>query len=288
MPVDLNKYVIELALRGRFGRPFKYLDEVGSTNAEALEWSREGAPHGAMVVTDHQTEGRGRHGRAWFSQPGTALQLSLILRPVVPLDVFGLISTALGLACAEAIEELTQLPVTLKWPNDVTVEGRKLAGILVETRVGGHQVDVAVAGIGINVSPPEDWPPGVAATTIGGELSRVGRDPVVDRAELLAGLLERIESVYVSVETGRGAADVLRRATQRSAILGDEVVVSRPDGTTVTGVATRLLPSGALEVHTGGSYLSLQVGEIEHLRPTSVPPTPEGPNDTPDSSTVER
>jgi BirA family biotin operon repressor/biotin-[acetyl-CoA-carboxylase] ligase len=240
-----------------------------------------------MVVTDHQTEGRGRLGRSWFSQPGTALQLSLILRPVLPLDVFGLVSTALGLACAEAIEELTQVPAQLKWPNDVTVEGAKLAGILVETRVAGHQVDVAVAGIGINVSPSEEWPSGVAATTIGSELLRQGRDPGVDRAELLAALLEKIESVYGSVETGRGAAEVLRRATGRSAILGDEVVVSRPDGTTVTGVATRLLPSGALEVLAGGSYLSLQVGEIEHLRPASVPIPSKRPNEAPDSSTVE-
>jgi BirA family biotin operon repressor/biotin-[acetyl-CoA-carboxylase] ligase len=288
VPVDLNKYVIELALRGRFGRPFKYFDEIGSTNTEALEWSREGAPHGAMVVTDHQTEGRGRHGRTWFSQPGSALQLSLIFRPVLPLDVFGLISTALGLACAEAIEQLTQLPAALKWPNDVTVEGRKLAGILVESRVGGHQVDVAVAGIGINVSPLEGWPHGGAATTIGGELARMGREASVDRSELLALLLERIESVYGSVETGRGAAEVLRLATERSAILGHEVAVSRPDGTTVTGVATRLLPSGALEVHSAGSYVSLQVGEVEHLRPATASPLSEGPDDAPDSSTVER
>ena len=84
------------------------------------------------------------------------------------------------------------------------------AGILVETRVAGHQVDVAVAGIGINVSPAQGWPPGVSATTIGDELAAAGRDPQVDRSELLAVLLERIESVYGSVGdrigSGRGAA----------------------------------------------------------------------------------
>ena len=80
---------------------------------------------------------------------------------------------------------------------------------------------------------------------------------------------------------------MLRRATERSALLGHEVVVSRPNGTTVTGVATRLLPSGALEVRAGGSYLSLQVGEIDHVRPTSGPNELNEPKEAPDSSTVE-
>jgi BirA family biotin operon repressor/biotin-[acetyl-CoA-carboxylase] ligase len=287
VPADLNKYVIELALRGRFGRPFKYFDEVGSTNTEALEWSRHGAPHGAIVVTDHQSQGRGRHGRSWFSQPGIALQLSLILRPVLPLDVFGLITTALGLACAEAIEDLTGLHTALKWPNDVTVHRRKLAGILVESRVVGHKVDVAVAGIGVNVVEPEEWPGGVAASSIAGELARVGKDSAVDRSQLLALLLERIESVYTLVETGRGAATILERATERSEVLGQEVVIHRSDGTALQGIATRLLPSGALEIEEGGEHVGVQVGEVEHLRP-AADPAPRDGDDALGSSTVER
>jgi BirA family transcriptional regulator, biotin operon repressor / biotin---[acetyl-CoA-carboxylase] ligase len=266
VPVDLNKYVIELALRGRFGRPFKYFDEIGSTNTEALQWSREGAPHGAIVVTDHQTQGRGRRGRPWFSEPGAALQFSLILRPVLPLDVFGLVSTALGLACAEGIESLTGLQAALKWPNDVTVERRKLVGILVESRVAGHQVDVAVAGIGINVSPLTTLPSQIPASSIGSELARRGRDPRIDRSELLAEVLERTENVLGLVETGKGAAEVLDRASRRSEVLGQEVVVLRVDGTYLQGTATRLLPSGALEVASDGVYIPVQVGDIEHLR----------------------
>jgi BirA family biotin operon repressor/biotin-[acetyl-CoA-carboxylase] ligase len=266
VPVDLNKYVIELALQGRFGRPFKYFDALGSTNTEALEWSREGAPHGAIVVTDHQDQGRGRRGRSWFSEPGTALQFSLILRPVIPLDVFGLVSTALGLACAEAIEAVAGLSPMLKWPNDVTIERRKVAGILVESRVSGHHVDVAVAGIGINVSPLTSLPSDIPATSIGAELARASRDPSIDRAQLLAEVLQRIENVYSLVETGKGAAELLDKASERSEVLGEEVVVHRVDGTSVQGIATRLLPSGALEVASGGEHIPVQVGEIEHLR----------------------
>jgi BirA family biotin operon repressor/biotin-[acetyl-CoA-carboxylase] ligase len=197
------------------------------------------------------------------------LQLSLVLRPVLPLDVFGLVSAAIGLACAEAIEELTSLPALMKWPNDVTVERRKLTGILVESRVAGHQVDVAVAGVGINVSPAEWLPPALArsATSIGAELARKGLDPHVDRSQLLATVLEKIESIYPLVETGVGAAELIRRAADRSEVLGKEVVVRLPDETAVRGLATRLLPSGALEVRTDGRYLSFHVGEIEHLRP---------------------
>jgi BirA family biotin operon repressor/biotin-[acetyl-CoA-carboxylase] ligase len=269
VPADLNKYVIELALRGRFGRPFRYFDAIGSTNTEALEWSREGAPHGALVVSDHQLRGRGRRGRGWFSEPGIALQLSLVLRPVLPLDVFGLIPTALGLACAEALEEATGLEILLKWPNDLTVGGRKLGGILVENRVVGHLVDVAVAGIGINVRPPaEGLPPALAAgaTSIARELEVSGRDRDIDRSELLAGLLEAIETLYPLVETGRGAQTILQRASARSDVIGREVTVRRSDGSTVEGVATRLLPSGALELDAAGSHISLHAGDIEHLR----------------------
>jgi BirA family transcriptional regulator, biotin operon repressor / biotin---[acetyl-CoA-carboxylase] ligase len=271
VPVDLNKYVIELALRGRFGRPFKYFDAIGSTNTEALEWSREGAPHGAIVVTDHQNQGRGRRGRVWFSEPGTALQFSLILRPVIPLDVFGLVSTALGLGCAEAVEAVTGLRPMLKWPNDVTIGRRKVAGILVESRVSGHHVDVAVAGIGINVSPVTALPPDIPATSLGAELARAGRDPSIDRAELLAEVLQTIESVVSLVETGKGAAELLEKASRRSEVLGEEVVVHRVDGTSVRGIALRLLPSGALEVASGEEHIPVQVGEIEHLRAAEDP-----------------
>jgi BirA family biotin operon repressor/biotin-[acetyl-CoA-carboxylase] ligase len=219
------------------------------------------------VVADHQNQGRGRESREWFSEPGTALQLSLILRPLLPLDVFGLASTALSLACADTIEQMTGLPATIKWPNDVTVDRRKVAGILVETRVAGHQVDVAVAGIGINVSVPRAKPPELAeATSIEEELAARGREAKLDRSELLAELLEHIESVYGLVETGRGAAQIIERASARSEILGREVAVQRQHGHSLQGTAVRLLPSGALEVLADGNHVTVQVGEIQHLR----------------------
>ena len=212
------------------------------------------------------------------------MQFSLVLRPVLPLDVFGLVSSAIGLAVAEAIEDLTSLAVRLKWPNDVTVERRKLAGILVESRVKGHGVDVAVAGMGINVSPSEWWPPALAtsATSIGTELARKGLDPHLDRSLLLATVLMKLESIYPLVETGLGAAELVSRASERSEVLGEEVSIRLSEGNTVRGRATRLLPSGALEMETGGRHVAFHVGEIEHLRPSGKSEPDPGTSQEPD------
>ncbi|MDQ3940065.1 MAG: biotin--[acetyl-CoA-carboxylase] ligase, partial [Actinomycetota bacterium] len=128
---------IDDALRGRFGRPLRYHESIDSTNRDALEWAAAGAPEGAVVTTDHQTAGRGRWGRSWSSTPGRLLQLSVILRPGLPVTDAGVVTTAVGLACAESVDELTGVPAQIKWPNDVTVGGRKLAGILVESVVTG-------------------------------------------------------------------------------------------------------------------------------------------------------
>src|SRR5918996_1634800 len=94
----LNEDAIASALKGRFGRPLRAFDSVDSTNTIALEWAGEGAPEGALVVADHQTAGRGRWGRAWMSEPGAALQFSLVLRPRLGLDRLGVLGLALGLA----------------------------------------------------------------------------------------------------------------------------------------------------------------------------------------------
>src|SRR5680860_1413471 len=135
MTSDLSAARIEGALRGRWGRPLRFFEEIESTNSEALEWAEEGAPEGAAVVADHQSAGRGRLGRTWLSEPGAVLPLSVVLRPRLPPDRFGLLSAAAGVATAEAIAEVSGLSCRLKWPNDVTISGRQVAGILHESRV---------------------------------------------------------------------------------------------------------------------------------------------------------
>jgi BirA family biotin operon repressor/biotin-[acetyl-CoA-carboxylase] ligase len=172
-------------LRGRFGRPYQH---VGSTPSTQLLLGPD-APEGALVVAEEQTAGRGRLGRSWFAPAGTSLLCSLQLRPDTPTERLPELTGVAARACADAIAALTGLEATLKFPNDVLVGARKVAGILAEAREGR-----VVLGIGINVNVPEDELPMDVDRTATSLLAETGRE--LDRAELLAELLERLERRY--------------------------------------------------------------------------------------------
>jgi BirA family biotin operon repressor/biotin-[acetyl-CoA-carboxylase] ligase len=182
---SLAPEVVEARLRGRFGRPYEY---VVSTPSTQLLLPPE-APEGALVAADEQTAGRGRLGRRWLAPAGTSLLCSLQLRPAIASERLPELTGVAARACAEAIAALTGLEPGLKFPNDVLVGERKLAGVLAEARE-----DRVVLGIGVNVNiPAEELPQEVdrAATSV---LVETGRE--LDRAELLAELLERLERRY--------------------------------------------------------------------------------------------
>ncbi|MGH2753062.1 MAG: biotin--[acetyl-CoA-carboxylase] ligase [Actinomycetota bacterium] len=261
------KRELEPLLCGRMGHPLRHLDSVGSTNVEALAWAASGAPEGAVVVADEQLAGRGRWGRTWLSGRDASLTFSLVLRPSLGGAGLGLLPLTLGVATADAIEELTALPVSLKWPNDVTYDGRKLAGILVETRLEGASVTSAIAGIGVNLGwRPDDVPAAIAdsATSLAIELG--GDAP--SRASLLAAILSWFEPLYDSIVSGSGAEEIVRRASARSELLGDDILIRFPDGRESRARALQLLPSGALEVDVEGRRVALDAGEIERIRRT--------------------
>jgi BirA family biotin operon repressor/biotin-[acetyl-CoA-carboxylase] ligase len=264
MTDDLSSESIELSIRGRLGRPFRYFDSIGSTNTEAQTWAEEGAPEGALVVANHQTAGRGRWGRSWLSSPGSLLQFSLILRPHMQINNLGLLTTALGVACADVVETLAGIPTTIKWPNDVNVRGRKLAGILVESKVEEAKIDVAIAGVGINVGwQHSDVPKEIAerATSIA-----IESDWPPSRTDLLAAILSSFESMYDVTRDPARAGRVIDRATERSEILGRDVTIRFADDTTLEGRAVRLLSDGALEFEAEGSTRPIHAAEIQHVR----------------------
>lgn len=168
-------------LRGRFGRPYRYVDSCPSTQ----HLLGPDDPEGAVAAADHQTAGRGRLGRVWEDAPGTGLLFSLLLRPDVPPERL----PELTVAAAGAVAEALGGGAAVKEPNDVLLGGRKVAGILGEVRDGA-----VVLGVGINADQtPEQLPPETRLPATSLRIERGGR---VDRAQLLAAVLERLETAY--------------------------------------------------------------------------------------------
>ena len=185
MPDSLSPEVVEPRLLGRFGHPYTY---IASTSSTQLLLPPE-APEGALVATDEQTAGRGRLGRHWLAPAGASLLCSLQLRPTVPSERLPELTVVASRACAEAIAALSLLEPEVKLPNDVRVGGRKVAGILAEAREGR-----VVLGIGVNVNITADDLPQEVDLPATSLLVETGRE--LDRAELLAELLVRLESRY--------------------------------------------------------------------------------------------
>jgi BirA family biotin operon repressor/biotin-[acetyl-CoA-carboxylase] ligase len=219
------------------GRPRLHLREVGSAIDVARELAQRGAPHGALVTAGVQTAGRGRQGRVWSAPPGQALLLALVVR-----DPDALLPLRAGLAVAD----VTGPAARVKWPNDVLVDGRKVAGILVE---GRPQEGWAIAGIGVNAALDlSALPPELQQTA--GTLGRSPRELEATLAELLDALATRIDEP---------PAATLAALRGRDALLGERIRWN--DG---TGTATGITDGGALRVRTAGGELLLHAGEV-HL-----------------------
>ena len=195
------------------------LDEVGSTQTEARRRAEAGAPEGTVVRAEHQTRGRGRLGRDWVDEPGSALLISIILRPPVEVSRLPHLSLVAGIAVAGALEEASGLPVTVAWPNDLLIRGLKVAGILAESFAGwGGAGPVVILGIGINVNQMRFAGDLAGRAT---SLAREGGRPF-DRERLLTAVLERLETWYRRWVAG-GFGPVREAWRRASATLGQPV-----------------------------------------------------------------
>lgn len=180
------------ALRAVLGnRPFRLFDTVASTQDIARNWALSEAPPrmGAVVIAEHQTAGRGRQGRGWHSPPGTSIMTSVIVRPVLPPERFTRLTMAAGLAVLDALPQALQSASTLKWPNDVLLRGRKVAGILCEAAWLGETLQAVVIGIGINVRV-DFTGTGLSSTATSIEPELRAK---VNRTDILARLLTRLD-----------------------------------------------------------------------------------------------
>ncbi len=182
---DLSPAAVAPLLRGHLGRPYRYVESCASTQRLLSEHD----PEGATVVTDHQTEGRGRLGRTWEDRPGRSILMSVLLRPPAPTELWPELSVVAGEAVAAALHAVTGLDAALRYPNDVVVAGRKLVGILPEASPGR-----VVLGIGVNVNHTAEELPVETAKLPTSVRVELGRE--VERAPLLAAILSHLERSY--------------------------------------------------------------------------------------------
>lgn len=199
------------------GSPLIRVDRVASTMEEIVRRAANGARAGTTVVAEEQTAGRGRSGRAWVAPARTGLLLSVLLRPAVPLARLGGLALVVGVAVAETIETAANLRPRLKWPNDVWLGDRKVAGILITTHgLGGGAF--AVLGVGLNVNADREALPD-GATSLMAETGRV-----FDRDAVLALLVARLHRAYRGFETSGGSPS-LADWRRRAALVGEEVKI---------------------------------------------------------------
>ena len=234
---------------------------TGSTNADLL---RRGGAEGQVLVAESQVAGRGRMGRSWVSAPGASLTFSVLLRPgSVPAARRGWLPLLTGVAVASAVRDVSGLAAVLKWPNDVLVGSRKLAGILAE-----QSGDAVVVGIGLNVATPADGlpvsPSGLPATSLLVEGASVSREA------LLAGILRELERRYTTFRDDPDPARVGLLSDYRAlcATLGRSVRVELPGGRVLSGVAEDIDVDGRLLVApaSGAPPVAVSAGDVIHVR----------------------
>lgn len=227
------------------GTPRVHHRRTDSTNERAKALALAGAPHGTLVTAHEQSAGRGRHGRSWTAPPGSALLMSLVLRGLDERHALLPLSAAVAICHA-----LAPLPCRIKWPNDIWVERRKLAGILVE---GRPQEGWAVLGIGLNVSTREhEFPEELSGSAASLHTAGAPAEPEAVLADLLAALHEW---------TAAPAEAVLVAWRERDALLGERVRWDAGEGS-----AAGIDASGALLVDTERGRMALDAGEVHLLR----------------------
>jgi BirA family transcriptional regulator, biotin operon repressor / biotin---[acetyl-CoA-carboxylase] ligase len=240
----------------KLGRPLMYQPVTGSTNDDALLAARSGAPHGSVFVADEQTAGRGRRGHTWLAAPGENLLFSVLLRPELELAQTSALTLAIGLALRDVVAPLIASPPQLKWPNDLLVDGKKLAGVLLESQLQGDRLQAVVVGIGLNVAS-RHFPEEIAARAT--SLALLGASQL-ERETLLFGLLEAIAARLEAYQSA-GVAGILSELHAADALRGKRL---RVDGQ--SGLGSGLDEQGRLLlISDDGATHAISSGTVELL-----------------------
>jgi len=253
---EISAALADLPLGG-----LRFFGSIGSTNDEALAWAVEGAQDLSMVVADEQTAGRGRSGNKWHTPAGAALALSIVLRPTalertVPGRITGLGALALFQCCADL-----GIEAQIKWPNDLLLNGRKAAGILVESAWAGNVLDASVLGIGLNV--------GQAAVPPAGQLTfpATSLEHEVGFPLERVKLLKEIVAALIAWRSQIATRDFILAWENSLAFRGEQVLIGRDGERLLNGRLLGLEPDGSLRLMADEMPTIVHFGEI-HLRPT--------------------
>jgi BirA family biotin operon repressor/biotin-[acetyl-CoA-carboxylase] ligase len=241
------------------------LAQTDSTNSRAKHLAAEGAAHGTVVVAESQTGGRGRRGRSWFSPAGQSIYASIILRPPMAPSRTPQITLMTAVAVARALQEATGLNATIKWPNDILIADKKIAGILTEITTEMDAVDYVVVGLGVNVNTTAaDMPPDIRpiATSV-----RIESGSRFSRADLLCSLLHHFESGYDTLQR-EGFKPIMVQWREMSDIIGRPVYVDVLD-IRHTGVVEAVDDDGVLVLKDDNGQLHrIFSGDVTRLRKT--------------------
>jgi len=259
VPDLLTPDMLKRQLKGNlFGKHIHHFLRVDSTNRVAMELGYANEPEGTVVISEEQTAGRGRAGRSWFSERGTGIYVTLLLRPKISPVQAPLLTMMAGLSARSAVQAQTGLTVDLKWPNDLMLSGKKLGGILTEMHAEPSLIRFVIVGIGINVNQ-ERFPAELAATgtSLG---AQTGRNQ--SRMELLVRLLREFENDYNRF-LREGTTSVTQRFEAVSTYARGKRVMVANGAENYTGLTAGLSPEGLLRVEkSDGSVETVIAGDV--------------------------
>ncbi|MEW6515686.1 MAG: biotin--[acetyl-CoA-carboxylase] ligase [candidate division FCPU426 bacterium] len=253
----------------RLGRSVISFQETTSTNDRALELAARNQPEGVVVTAEHQTRGRGRRERVWHSRPGQNILFTVLFRPPWIAEQAPLVTLLMAVAVVEGIHRTTGLWARIKWPNDLLVDGAKVAGILTESQAQADRIAFAVCGVGVNVNEAPRQQVRYPAASLAGLLGRPQ-----PRVPLLQEILLAADGLYAKA-LKEGPRPIIDAWQRHALAMGMHIQVDLPDGSQMTGMGMGVDESGALLVRLeNGLTRRLTSGEVRALRPSRAE-TPE-------------
>ena len=258
----LLPWEITTKIKSKFiGRRIYYFDEIDSTQNYALQISNNTNENGAIIIAEKQTHGKGRLNRKWYSPEG-GIWLSVIIHPEFQISDATIIPLAASLALCESIKKVHKIKTDVKWPNDITIDGKKVAGMLIDTSIQGNKVENLVLGIGINFAVNiqqiekrlKNSPNFYGVTSLFPEKNRPSK------IELLVQFLLELEKVINSLIKGKNA-QIIRDWSKHTNMFGKTISVNTGNGK-ISGIAKKIDSDGALIIKTGARNRRIFVGDV--------------------------